>query len=60
MRHKYSCVALYKPINEYNVGHVLRAAYCFNVKLVVLQTNKPISPHAPTNTTKTECIIALL
>jgi len=37
----FAAIALYNPINPLNVGSVLRACYCYDVKLIALGGSQP-------------------
>lgn len=36
----YSCIGLFYPKHAHNIGGVLRAAYCYDARLIVIQGNK--------------------
>jgi tRNA(Leu) C34 or U34 (ribose-2'-O)-methylase TrmL len=49
----YAAIGLVRPKNSVNVGHVLRAAGCFDVSLVMVSPKVPRYRGAPTDTNKT-------
>lgn len=51
MKRGYACIGLYAPINNWNIGGVMRAAHCYGAELVVVQGGKEVSIRAATDTT---------
>lgn len=49
----FSCVGLYSPINNWNIGGIFRASYCYDVKLIVIKGGKNISIKSATDTVGT-------
>lgn len=46
----YACVGLFQPKDAFNIGGVLRAAYCYDVSMVAVQGKR--YKHHPADTTK--------
>jgi tRNA(Leu) C34 or U34 (ribose-2'-O)-methylase TrmL len=51
MKKGYSCIGLYAPLNNWNIGGVMRAAHCYGAELVAIQSGKEISIKAATDVT---------
>jgi tRNA(Leu) C34 or U34 (ribose-2'-O)-methylase TrmL len=51
LKNGFACIGLYHPLNNWNIGGVLRAAHCYGVELIVIQGGKEIAIKHATDTT---------